>query len=507
MSLQRKFVVLLLVMALAVLMNLGLALWTLGFAQSELVRPLLDIRTVLPSLGSIKQSITLQAAVLGGNPDSGGFPFPDKPEASAERGDDARARFDAARAEVARQLALLEGLDRYTTLVGISTSRNLHARVESAERQGTRWFQTRDEPDRRDAIAQYKSVHDLIERMEGSVAQTASEGTDYAGRFRSNLLLDLLASIAIVVLTTALGVIFLRRWVARPVGLLREAADRLAKGEFSHRVPVSTNDELGQLSAEVNHMAGMISAMQEERVDRERLAAAGEVVRRLAHNLRNPLAGIRSLAELTRADLAADAPARENQDRILQTVDRFERWLSGMLSATTPLTLVPQTLPIAPWLTALVEPLHPAAAAKGVTIQVQTAHAPAKAVFDPRHLEQAVVGIITNALQVSTKGDTILVEATADGRDAAHWEISVADQGPGVPPDIADKIFRPYFTTKRDGTGIGLAVAKQVAEQHAGRIGVHPAHGSPNGAESRVGARFILSLPLAGPGVLANTGQ
>jgi len=100
------------------------------------------------------------------------------------------------------------------------------------------------------------------------------------------------------------------------------------------------------------------------------------MVRRLAHNLRNPLAGIRSLAELTRADLPPDSPAIENQERIVTTVDRFERWLSELLSATTPLRVAPAPSPVASWLRAVAEPLRPLANERGVDLQVRVEAAP-----------------------------------------------------------------------------------------------------------------------------------
>src|SRR5262249_25264293 len=147
-----------------------------------------------------------------------------------------------------------------------------------------------------------------------------------------------------VALVGALGFSLLHRWVLQPVARLRTAAARIGDGDFAHRVLVRPGgpgrDELAQLSTEVNHMAGLVRAMQDERVERDRLAAAGEMVRRLTHNLRNPLAGIRGLAEITRGDLppAADE-LRENQERIIATIDRFEHWLSELLSATSPLTV------------------------------------------------------------------------------------------------------------------------------------------------------------------------
>lgn len=505
MTLQRKFAILLLIMAIAVVANLAAALWALRFAQGEFVRPLVTIQLILPRLGEVKAKITIEASLLGGSGEVAGFPFPAPPQSTS-----AGAPLDAfktAAADVVKHLDHLEALDQYNSMVGISTARNLRKRIEDARDDGLAWLSKRDPAAQPAVLDQFKQVHDLIERMEATVTRSGTAAVqDYAPNIQFWLLLDLLASLIIVILVCVLGVILLRRWVVHPVRELREAADKLAKGDFSYRVRVSGQDELGQLSAEVNHMADMISSMQEERVDRERLAAAGEVVRRLAHNLRNPLAGIRSLAELTRSDLPQDSLTRENQDRILQTVDRFEHWLAGLLSATTPLRIVPQPVPIAGWLNGLVESLRPSATAKGVGIRVDVDRAPPTALFDPHHMEQALVGIITNAIQASPTGAEISITASTC-EDGKTWELGVADRGPGVPDKLVDKIFRPYFTTKRDGTGIGLAVAKQVVEQHAGRIRVESAFSGLQTTSGGLGARFLLSLPLAGPPELANTGH
>jgi signal transduction histidine kinase len=502
MSLQRKFIALLMVLAFAVILNIVAALWTLKFVQRELVRPLADMQLILPNLGRIKQGITAQASLLGGGAE--GFPLPQSP--SPPDPATVRDAFERAALTITNTIHNLEHSDQYQSLVGISTTRNLHTRINQSQALARQWLASHADADRSDAINQFVEAYDLIEKMEAKVTESAASASvdTYAPLIERSLLVVMFASLIIVALSSVLGVILVRRWVTRPVGLLREAADRLARGEFTYRVPVTTQDELGKLSAEVNHMAGMISTMQEERVERERLAAAGEVVRRLAHNLRNPLAGIRSLAELSRAELRESDPARDNQSRIVQTVDRFERWLADVLSATTPLKLTPESIPVAPWVNAVVEPLRPSASTRNVRLDVDITDAPGLAIFDPRHLEQAFVGIITNAIQASPRGAAVLVAARANGDT---WEFSVTDRGQGVAAELLDKIFRPYFTTKRDGTGIGLAVAKQVAEQHAGRIWVEPGFGEPGTADSGPGARFVVKLPLAGPPDVANTGQ
>ncbi len=343
----------------------------------------------------------------------------------------------------------------------------------------------------------------IVARMQQSVYGSAELALAHSADIRAQLLLVLGLALLSALLLCALGALLIRRWVLKPVGELRTATARIAAGDFSHRTPVAGSDELAQLSAEVNQMAGMVSAMQEERIQRERLAAIGEVVRRLAHNLRNPLSGIRSLAELSRDELDEASELRENQDRIVGTVDRFERWLTELLEATSPLAIVPGEHEVGGWLEGLIAAHTPAAESRDVRITVDTGAAPTRARFDRRHLEQAVVAILTNAIEASPRGGIVAVGAK-EGEDGRFWELQIADEGTGVSEELTGKIFAAHFTTKAEGTGIGLAVAQQVVRGHGGALSVRIGDGQVSGADSEVkggrGATFVIRLPVEARG-------
>jgi signal transduction histidine kinase len=240
-------------------------------------------------------------------------------------------------------------------------------------------------------------------------------------------------------------------------------------------------------------MTEMVVAMQEERIERERLAAVGEMVRRIVHNLRNPLAGIRSLAELTIADLPEGSGARGNQERIMSTVDRFESWLVRLLNVTKPLNLKVGDVAIEPWLTGVIEAHTPMAKAKEVRIRLDAEAAPEKAVFDAGLFEQALSALISNGVDAAPHGGQVRLTAAGEGKS---WRITIEDTGEGVPPEAREQIFRPYFTTKPDGNGIGLAIVKQIVEQHGGQIVLESPNSSPQDAKIGSGARFLLTMPL-----------
>ncbi|MFN0132801.1 MAG: ATP-binding protein [Phycisphaerales bacterium] len=496
MTLLRKFGILLGGLALIVAVSLTAAMWAVLVHQRELAQPLSSIHSVLGDLNRVKRAVAEIGALLpGSTPDR--VPWTTPPDQTA----DADPRIAQLAVEIRDRLARLRDTGVFNVQSGISTTRNLEQRVREALAQIDRWRSTRDPAF---AAASHESlfvIHELVERNETKMLEDARVAVIYGRDVRGTVTVVIAASLAAVLLAAGLGLALTRRWVVRPVAELRAATERLGAGDFSHRVPVVGRDELALLSAEVNHMASVISTMQDERVERERLAAIGEMVRRLAHNLRNPLAGIRSLAELARADLPPGSQPRESQDRIVQTVDRFERWLRELLSATSPLVVQPVESAVVPWLDASLEALRPMAAAKQIDLAADSAAAPARARFDGRHLEQALVALVTNAIQAAPPGSTVRILARADG---THWELRVADNGPGVPIALSDKIFKPYFTTKRDGTGIGLALVKQVVEQHGGRVWVERAN-----AESKVavGAAFVIRLPIHDQQQVANPGQ
>jgi signal transduction histidine kinase len=139
------------------------------------------------------------------------------------------------------------------------------------------------------------------------------------------------------------------------------------------------------------------------------------------------------------------------------------------------------------------------AGAKNVLLELNDDQAPPQAWFDPRHLEHSLVAIVTNAIQASPFGGRVRITASS-ASNPAELEIRIADQGPGVPNALLDKIFVPYFTTKRDGNGIGLAIAQQVVKAHGGRISVEAGLGPPDeGDLNSPGATFVVRIPVSGP--------
>ena len=367
------------------------------------------------------------------------------------------------------------------------SSERVEQRLAAVEQPARGWLETGNRELATEAIAELTEFDRFILEARNLLIDRSDFVADYSATVYNRIIIVLLCLLAIVLLTGFLGISLVRRWVLNPVTRLRGATAQIAAGQYGYRIPVTGRDELAKLSNEVNQMAGMISTMQDERVERERLAAVGEMVRRLAHNLRNPLSGIRGLAELSRVEVKRGSEVYEHQTRIMQAVDRFEAWLGDLLNVTSPLKIVPASQDVREWLEGIQKAVEPVAHVKSVVLAMNLADAPRRARFDARHLEHAIVGIITNAIDASPPGEAVRITTTTDPTTST-WDIRISDEGPGIPRELIDKIFRAYFTTKRDGNGIGLAVAQQVITAHAGRIRVE----SPETG----GTTFIVQLPL-----------
>lgn len=487
MSLQAKFASLLGTIALTVTLVLIVCVVALNFMHNEVRRPFQIMSSALIELQAVKYAVEAQRDVLLRD----GAAVPGDDGGQGTQGD--LAMFDANAATISGAMRRLVENERIVTATGKTSLSNLRTRLADARDLSERWFAQRLVPDREAAAQELHNAFLLTRRIESRIIADTNNLLIYARDQRQKVL----GIIGFVALTTllegVLGFMLVRRWVVRPVAELRAATARIAAGDFAHRIPVLGGDELASLSTEVNSMASMVKALQDEAVDRERLAAVGEVVQRIAHNLRSPLAGIRGLAELSRTELdsaGVDPSLREdvgeNQSRIIAAVDRFEGWLRDLLDATRPLEIVRRTVDPREWLARVVQAYVPLAKSRQVQLVVDVDGAPSAASFDPRHLEHALGAMIANALDAvagvggaaDSPAPTVKVlcrllpptPIPPGGGTGQNWELRVEDNGPGVPPDLRERIFKPYFTTKREGTGIGLALAQQIIRAHGGGL-------------------------------------
>ncbi len=211
----------------------------------------------------------------------------------------------------------------------------------------------------------------------------------------------------------------------------------------------------------------------------ERLAALGQLTAGLAHELRNPLASIKGSADLlARSSGDRDSVARELGEIISSEVDRTNLLVTRFLAFARPLE--PQRE-----LVDLAGVIDRAATRAGVSIVRDYSKDIPRLSIDPALMEQVFINLLSNAAQASEPGEPITV-ATRLAENAV--EVSVADRGIGIPPDKIETIFNPFFTTKQDGVGLGLAIVAKIVDGHGGKMTVD--------SEPGKGSTFRISLPV-----------
>ncbi len=241
-----------------------------------------------------------------------------------------------------------------------------------------------------------------------------------------------------------------------------------------------------QAAAVIRAQVETISAARARLVQSEKLAALGQLATAIAHEVRNPLAVIRSAAQgLSEAAAPGDAEAQRACTFITAEIDRLSNVISSLLAFARPPQLAPRAVPVAALFDRALLLAADDLAESGVRVRRDAADVPAVHA-DPDLVCQVLLGLLANAAEVVPAGGEIALEARpADGA----VELAVADSGPGVAPELRERVFEPFFTTRPRGTGLGLAVARQIVEAHGGRIAVADRPGG--------GARFVIRLPIA----------
>lgn len=213
----------------------------------------------------------------------------------------------------------------------------------------------------------------------------------------------------------------------------------------------------------------------------ERLAAVGEFAGSVAHGIRNPLAGIRASAQLAHRQ-AGEGPLAETLAGVLHEADRLDQRIRSLLDFSRP--HIPRVVA-----TDLVElartvaaTLAPHARAGNVDVDVETSEEPLLGRCDPALLEEVLLELAGNALRAMTgRAGSLRLALHREGTRAV---IEVSDTGPGIPAGVRDRVFELFFTTRPDGTGMGLATVKKIVESHGGQVDV--ARSGPDGTTFRI---------------------
>lgn len=289
----------------------------------------------------------------------------------------------------------------------------------------------------------------------------------------------------------ALGIAaLLSRGLARPMVELARQASEVMRGEPRHivaRGPV----EIEESAAAFNRAIDDLTSLRRKLVASERIAAWREIARRVAHEIKNPLAPIRAAIETLRRLRARSDPAFDEYfDEATRTALAEVNRINQIVTEFTDFARLPPPNPAHVDVAELCHSVVALHATGGAAIALQTEPCPS-AFVDRNQVIQIVTNLVQNALDaVAGRGDAS-VTVTVASAGSERVRVSVHDNGPGIAPELRDRLFLPYATTKAHGTGLGLAIVQRLVAEHGGEIGYRDAPGG--------GTEFWFELPLAGP--------
>ncbi len=228
-----------------------------------------------------------------------------------------------------------------------------------------------------------------------------------------------------------------------------------------------------------------VRRLEEEVRRREKLAAIGKLAAGAAHEIRNPLSSIKGYAAYFGGKFPEGSEERESAAIMVREADRLNRVISELIEFARAGELRPRRANIGEIAAHSLRLIRPDAAAKGIAVETEGIEDAPDWVLDPDRITQALLNLLLNAVQAMDKGGALRLRAGVSPDGRAFF--AVEDQGPGMDPETAARVFDPYFTTKAAGTGLGLTIAHNVAEAHGGEIVVASAPGK--------GSVFTLRLP------------
>ncbi len=317
----------------------------------------------------------------------------------------------------------------------------------------------------------------------------------------------LLVSLAITVLATSR--------VLRPLRRIERTIDRISQGQF-HTTETGAAQgprEFAALENKLNLLGQQYTGAQrdaknlkhsvDEMIERmanqldvaSRLAAISRITGGVAHEIKNPLNAISLRLDLLRARASSGAPEEElipEIDVLSREVRRLDRVVKTFLDFSRPVDVHFEDLDLAALAAEVAHLLTPQAERAGVELTCEGPGTPAQVRGDPDMIKQAILNLVTNAFEAMKGGGGQLRISVAGGAangaaNSDFVELVVADNGPGIPPELRDKVFQLYFTTKEKGSGIGLAMTYRAVQLHNGTVDFV--------SESGRGTTFRLRFP------------
>ncbi len=342
-------------------------------------------------------------------------------------------------------------------------------------------------------------------QREYNVTAPLVDGNEVLGYIHVTFTLDDLAQItkatlykrvAVTSLIFSLGILvslYLAKKYTQPLHGVVESAKRVASGDLTKTIEVEGADEVAELTQSFNEMVEKLRQHREleERLrEAERLSAVGKLASGIAHEIRNPLNFMNLSIDHILNRLGSGRPegtaeALALMANIKAEIHRLNTMIENFLTVGKPLTLSKSEIDLSVLIQDVIGLAQQKAVEQGITIEVADEAPVARLQADPMQIKACLMNVVLNAIQAMPAGGRLRITAAAG---SGTVDITVSDTGPGISEENLNRIFNPYFTTKKLGIGLGLAITKKVVEEHRGRITVRS---RPN-----EGTDVVISLPV-----------
>jgi signal transduction histidine kinase len=262
---------------------------------------------------------------------------------------------------------------------------------------------------------------------------------------------------------------------------------------------LSVPSDYGELRAAFEDLRHRLRQTEEDMLRVKRLAALGEMAAVVVHELKNPLGGIRGFAELLDRDLEEGDPRKRSVRKIMQGVDTMDRIVKSLLDYSKPVKLSPRKVEMAGIIDETIGFFEMGDLKKKSDIRISTNYHQDDVWchLDREQFRQVLLNLLHNAAQAMTEGGEMSIDLSPGESMVDHGPgetdeavlLKISDTGTGMSKATLEKLFTPFFTTKQDGTGLGLSTVKKIMEAHKGEIQVQ--------SEPGRGTTITLKLPRA----------
>ncbi len=351
-------------------------------------------------------------------------------------------------------------------------------------------------------ISAYTPIRNLLGNTIGMIYVGSLE-RPYRDILWKNLYFFLGITLLAMALISVVSIIVANQ-ISRPIRAMADAARKIAEGDYSQKVEISSGDEIGFLAGNFNTMVSELvrahqelkewgetlerkveqrtaelKAMQAHLIQSEKLAGVGKLAAGVAHEINNPLTCVLTNSSLILEDLPAGDPRREDLQTIVDETLRCRKIVKGLLDFARQTKPQKQDLNLNKVTEDVLALVRNQASFHNITIRTELDPEIPSVLADADQMRQVILNIILNAADAMPQGGALRIRSSFDPTQH-QVTLRISDTGPGIPIEIQDKLFEPFFTTKKTGTGLGLAIAYGIMERHKGALKVEssPGHGT-----------------------------